>query len=235
MSESDQPQKKRRWILWLAIAIAIIVSFRFLPVAEWLEALETWIDSLGFWGPLVFIAIYIVATVLVLPGAAMTPLSGLLFGLGWGTLWVVIGSNIGATISFLIGRYFARDSVAAKAAENEKFAAIDEAVGREGWKIVGLTRLSPVFPFTLLNYGYGITRVKWLHFALASLVGMFPGTVMYVYFGSLGRLAGEASDTSHLKLILTIVGLVATVVVTILITRAAKKALAARTGIEADS
>lgn len=234
MSGTTSQRNGKRWIIWVLLIIAIFVAFKFLPIDEWISALESWIESLGFWGPLVFVLIYIIATVLVLPGAAMTPLAGLLFGLGWGTLWVVIGSNIGATISFLIGRYFAREAVAKRAAENEKFAAIDEAVGKDGWKIVGLTRLSPVFPFTLLNYAYGITRVKWSHFAMASLLGMFPGTVMYVYFGSLGRLAGGAEETSHLKLILTIVGLVATVVVTVVITRSAKKALQERTGVETE-
>ncbi|MEM7601000.1 MAG: TVP38/TMEM64 family protein [Verrucomicrobiota bacterium] len=231
---SDIPSKSgKKWIIWVLLIAAVFASLKFLPVAEWLDALETWIESLGYWGPLVFILIYIAATVLILPGAAMTPLAGLLFGLGWGTAWVVIGSNIGATIAFIIGRYFARDSVAAKTAGNEKFGAIDRAVGKDGWKIVGLTRLSPVFPFTLLNYAYGLTSVKWSHYAIASLVGMFPGTVMYVYFGSLGKLA-SGDETSGLKIALTVVGLIATVLVTVLITRSAKKALNERTDVDLD-
>ena len=162
----------------------------------------------------------------------MTPLAGFLFGLGWGTVLVVIASNIGANLAFIIGRYFARDFVSRKIEGNEKFAAIDRAVGKEGWKIVGLTRLSPVFPFTLLNYAFGLTSVKWPHFAIASLIGMLPGTVMYVYFGSLGKLAAESDQTSTLKIVLTIVGLIATVLVTVLITKSAKKALNEKTDLD---
>ncbi|MEM9283918.1 MAG: TVP38/TMEM64 family protein, partial [Verrucomicrobiota bacterium] len=161
--------------------------------------------------------------------------AGLLFGLAPGTLYVVIASNIGANLSFIIGRYFARSAVEKKIANNEKFGAIDKAVGNEGWKIVGLTRLSPVFPFVLLNYAYGLTSVKWVHFALASVVGMLPGTVMYVYFGSLGRLAADmGEETGTGKIILTIVGLIATVLVTVVITKAAKKALNEKTELEID-
>ncbi len=228
------PKSSKRWILWVVILIAVFAGLKFLPIKEWLDLLEQWIQSLGIWGPIVFIAIYILATVLLLPGAAMTPLAGLLFGLAPGTLYVVIGSNIGASIAFVIGRYFARDAIAKKTAENEKFEAIDRAVGGEGWKIVGLTRLSPVFPFVLLNYAYGLTSVKWHHFSLASLIGMLPGTVLYVYFGSLGRLAAGSGDTSTGKIALTIVGLIATVLVTVVITKSAKKALNEKTelGIE---
>ncbi len=232
-SAAEAPSRKR-WILWIAIIIGIFAAFQFLPVQEWLKLLQEWIDSLGFWGPVAFIIIYILATVFLLPGAAMTPLSGLLFGLGWGMLWVVIASNIGANIAFLIGRHFARDAVARKIEGNTKFAAIDKAVGADGWKIVGLTRLSPAFPFVLLNYAYGLTRVKWIHFALASLVGMFPGTFMYVYFGSLGELAAEGNGASIGKIALSIITLLATVLVTVLITRSAKTALAEQRDIEAE-
>jgi uncharacterized membrane protein YdjX (TVP38/TMEM64 family) len=221
----DTPNHGKKWILWLVLIAAIFAGFKFLPVADWLDTLEAWIESLGYWGPLAFIFIYVIATVFLLPGAAMTPLAGLLFGLGWGTLWVVIGSNLGASLAFLIGRYFARDAVAKKTARHEKFGAIDRAVGKDGWKIVALTRLSPVFPFTVLNYAYGLTSVKWTHFSAASLFGMFPGTVMYVYFGSLGKLAADVDETSRLKIALTILGLIATVLVTLLITRSAKRAL----------
>ena len=230
-SPSETPSRFR-WILWAGILLGVFAAFQFLPVQDWLQSLQAWIQSLGYWGPLAFIVIYILATVFLLPGAAMTPLSGLLFGLGWGTLWVVIGSNIGASLAFVIGRYFARDSVSRKIEGNEKFAAIDRAVGEGGWKIVGLTRLSPVFPFVLLNYAYGLTRVKWWQYAAASLVGMFPGTVMYVYFGSLGELAAQTEEVSAAKIILYVIGLVATVAVTLLITRTAKKALAEQTEIE---
>ncbi|MDF1861753.1 MAG: TVP38/TMEM64 family protein [Verrucomicrobiales bacterium] len=233
MSEKSSPAKSgKSWIFWVILIPGLFAAFQFLPIREWLVILQDWIQSLGVWGPIAFVFIYILATVFLLPGSAMTPLSGLLFGLGWGTLWVIIASNLGANLAFIIGRYFARDAVAKKIEGNEKFAAIDRAVGQDGWKIVGLTRLSPVFPFVLLNYAYGLTSVKWIHFAIASLIGMVPGTVMYVYFGSLGKLAAESDQAGVGKIALTAVGLVATVLVTVLITRTAKKALQAKTDIE---
>ncbi|MEM9017194.1 MAG: VTT domain-containing protein, partial [Verrucomicrobiota bacterium] len=119
---------KKRWIVWAAVIVVLVGALQLLPVGEWLMALESWIESLGFWGPLVFIVLYIIATVLILPGAAMTPLAGLLFGLGWGTLWVVIASNIGASIAFVLGRTLAREAIEKRIGENKNFGASDRAV-----------------------------------------------------------------------------------------------------------
>jgi uncharacterized membrane protein YdjX (TVP38/TMEM64 family) len=125
-----------------------------------------------------------------------------------------------------VGRYLARDTITRKIESDERFAAIDKAVATEGWKIVGLTRLAPVFPFTLLNYAFGLTRVKLGHYVLASWVGMMPGTVMYVYIGSLAQAAtGERTRTTG-EWVLYGVGLLAAVMVTVLVTRIAKQALA---------
>lgn len=231
--ETASGSSGRSWLMWVGLVIAVFVAFQFLPIKSWLESLDGWIKSLGYWGPLAFVIIYILATVFLLPGAAMTPLSGLLFGLGWGTLWVVVAANIGSNIAFFIGRYFARDAVEKKIEGNENFAAIDQAVSKDGWKIVGLTRLSPLFPYVLLNYAFGITSVRWIHFAAASVVGMLPGTVMYVYFGSLGKLAAESEAESTGKIVLMVVGGIATVVVTLWITRSAKKVLNKKADLEA--
>jgi uncharacterized membrane protein YdjX (TVP38/TMEM64 family) len=146
--------------------------------------------------------------------------------LWWGSIYVSIGSTLGATSAFLVGRYLARDAIARKIEGNERFAAIDRAEANEGWKIVGLTRLSPDFPCTLLNYAFGLTRVKFSHYVLASWIGMMPGTVMYVYIGSQAKAAsGERTRTTG-EWALYGVGLLATVVVTIFVTRVAKRALA---------
>ena len=155
--------------------------------------------------------------------------AGLLFGVLQGTLLVSISSISGATIAFLIGRYLARGWVAGKIQGNQKFEAIDVAVAQEGWKIVGLTRLSPLFPFNLLNYAFGLTQVSLKDYFLASWIGMLPGTVMYVYIGSLaGDLAtlvsGELSRTPAEWAFLG-VGLIATVVLTLYLTRIAQRAL----------
>src|ERR1700676_1497112 len=144
-----------------------------------------WISSLGAVAPIVFIAAYVAACVMFIPGSIMTIGAGVLFAVFRGSIYLSIGATAGATAAFLIGRYFARDWVAAKLAGNATFSAIDAAVGRDGWKIVGLTRLSPVFPFNLLNYAYGLTSVSLRDYLLASWIGMLPGAVMYTYIGSL--------------------------------------------------
>lgn len=188
-----------------------------------------WVAGLGAIGPLAFIGLYIVATVAFLPGSLLTLGAGFVFGWLPGAVYVLVGATLGATAAFLVGRYLARGWVSRKIAHNPKFNAIDTAVGREGFKIVLLTRLSPVFPFNLLNYLFGITHVALKDYIMGS-VGMIPGTLMYVYFGSLaGNLAtlGSANQPSNVRLqwILRIVGLVATVLVTLYITRVARKAL----------
>ncbi len=137
-----------------------------------------------------------------------------------------ISATLGATAAFLVGRYLARDAIARKIEKHEKFATIDRAVADEGWKIVLLTRLSPVFPFTLLNYAFGLTRVKLSHYVLASWLGMIPGTVMYVYLGSLVNVGAGHRQRTTGEWVLYGVGLLATVTVTVFVTRLAKKALA---------
>lgn len=189
-----------------------------------------WISSLGAVAPIVFIAAYIAACVLFIPGSIMTIGAGVLFGVVRGSIYVSIGATAGATAAFLIGRYLARDWVAAKLAGNATFNAIDAAVGREGWKIVGLTRLSPVFPFNLLNYAYGLTRVSLRDYLLASWLGMLPGAVMYTYIGSLvGDLTQIGSAPAARPAgywILNVVGLAATVAVALYAARIARRALA---------
>jgi len=153
----------------------------------------------------------------------------LLFGVFGGTITVSIGSTLGACAAFLVGRTVARKWIAEKVEKNKKFAAIDKAVGEQGFKIVLLTRLSPIFPFNLLNYAFGLTKVPFWHYALASWIGMLPGTVMYVYFGSAARslaavAAGEIEGGAAQQLFFWI-GLVATILVAMFVTHVARKAL----------
>lgn len=188
-----------------------------------------WIQNLGVAGAIAFIGVYIISTVAFLPGSVLTLGGGAIFGLFWGSIYVFIGATIGATLAFLVGRYLARGWISKKIAGNEKFAAIDNAVGKEGLKIVFLTRLSPVFPFNLLNYGLGVTGVSLKDYVLAS-VGMIPGTIMYVYFGSLGNInticnGGGVGGNPLAEWAIRIVGLIATVAVTLYVTKVARKAL----------
>ncbi len=217
-----------KWLLIAAVVAAVAAAFFIFDVRavlrEWLDA----IGRLGAWGPVLFIAAYVVATVLFLPGSVLTLGAGAVFGVALGSVYVSIASTLGATAAFLVGRYLARDWVAKKIEGNAAFAAIDRAVAAEGWKIVGLTRLSPAFPFSLLNYAFGVTRVSLRDYVLASWLGMMPGTVMYVYVGSLARAAGDRSRTPA-EWTLYAIGLIATIVVTIFVTRLARAALAKRT------
>jgi uncharacterized membrane protein YdjX (TVP38/TMEM64 family) len=187
------------------------------------ESIELW----GIWGVVGFIVIYIIATIFLIPGSALTLGGGLIFGVVKGSILVSIASVTGATLSFLIGRYFLRGWVEKQIETQPKFTSIDRAVAKEGWKIVGLTRLSPLFPFVFLNYAFGVTKVSLRDYFFASWIGMLPGTIMYVYIGSIPKTALEVTtgNTDTLRLILNIIGFIATVAVTIYITKIAKKAL----------
>ena len=189
-----------------------------------------WVDNLGAIAPIVFILIYIIATVAFLPGSILTLGAGVVFGIVQGSIYVFIGATIGATLAFLVGRYLARGWISKKIAGDRKFSAIDRAVGQEGFKIVLLTRLSPIFPFNLLNYALGVTGVSLKDYVLAS-VGMIPGTIMYVYIGSLAgsiaTIGGETQPDANpvAQWAIRIIGFVATVAVTLYVTKIARQAL----------
>lgn len=222
-------------MLWALAIVAALLAARYFDAPALLRSALEGIAHLGPWGPALFVLLYVAATVLFLPGSILTLGAGVVFGLVRGAVIVSISATLGATAAFLVGRYVARDWVAAKIEGNAKFKAIDEAVAREGWKIVGLTRLSPVFPFNLLNYAFGLTRVSLWHYVIASWIGMMPGTVMYVYLGSVaGDLAGAGGRASRTpaEWALYALGLAATIVVTVFVTRLARQALARRARLE---
>jgi len=188
-----------------------------------------WVESLGVWGPLVFIAGYALATVAFIPGSLLTLAAGAIFGLVRGTVFVFFGASLGAAAAFVIARYLARGWVESRIASNPRFRTIDKAVAQQGRKIAFLLRLSPVFPFNLLNFALGLTRVRFSDYMVACL-GMIPGTFLYVYYGkALGSLAavagGSRADRDVGYWIVLSLGLLATVVVTAIITRIARKAL----------
>ena len=188
-----------------------------------------WIESLGYIGGIVFIATYILSTVVFIPATILTLGAGVVFGVVWGSLYVFVGATLGAIAAFLIGRYLARDWIGKKIEGNQKFVAIDQAVAHSGFKIVLLARLSPLFPFNLLNYAFGITGVSFKEYALAS-IGMLPATVMYVYIGSIAgdvaRIGSENQSTDAIKWGIRIIGFIATVAVTVYTTWLAQKAIA---------
>lgn len=218
-----------RFLIFAVIIAGLAAVTVLLPIKDYMTSFLGWVQNIGMWGPVVVAAFYIVACVFLLPGSVITLGAGFLFGVIWGTITVSIGSTLGACAAFIVGRTIARDWIAEKVAGNQKFAAIDKAVGTEGLKIVFLTRLSPVFPFNLLNYAFGLTNVSFRHYALASWVGMIPGTVMYVYFGSTLRSLTDVVGGNYQggtgQTVMFYVGLGVTIAVTVLVTRVAARAL----------
>jgi uncharacterized membrane protein YdjX (TVP38/TMEM64 family) len=218
----------RPWLLLAVVALALGIAARLLPLSSWLQEALEGIRRQGVFGIVVFVVLYVVCTVFFVPGSVLTLGAGAVYGVGLGSLLVSIGATLGASAAFLTGRYVARSWVQQRIESNARFAAIDRAVGREGWKIVGLTRLSPVFPFTLLNYAFGLTQVRFRDYLIASWIGMMPGTVLYVYLGSIASAAGSGAARTPLQWTLYGVGLLATAAVSFLVTRIARRALAQR-------
>ncbi|MEG3908337.1 TVP38/TMEM64 family protein [Microcoleus sp. w2-18bC1] len=227
--------KFKRILLFFSIALLLailIVATRSAYVQDVLRTLLMRIEDLGWWGPVAFVATYNLATVLFVPGSLLTLGGGAIFGLWWGSVYVFAASILGAVFAFAIGRYLCRDRVVKYMESHPKFKALDRAVSQQGLKIVFLTRLCPLFPFNLLNYALGITQVSLKDYVLGSF-GMIPGTIMYVYSGSLvGEVAAigtatvyESPQDSAVKWLINIISFLATVAVTVFITRIASKAL----------
>jgi uncharacterized membrane protein YdjX (TVP38/TMEM64 family) len=212
----------------LALLIVLVRS-----TGDAIPAFAIWVEELGPWGPVAFMIGYAVSIVAFVPASLLTLAAGAIFGVAAGTFYVTIGATVGAALAFLISRYLARSAIERKFQGNEKFSSIDRAVGEQGRKIVFLLRLSPVFPFTLLNYALGLTRVRFSDYVVAS-VGMIPATLLYVYSGKvaadLAALAGGVEmEHGPLDYALWIVGLAATLAATVIVTRIARRALAEAT------
>jgi len=193
---------------------------------------QAWVGGFGPLAPLVYGLGYVLFVVLLVPGGALTIGAGVTFGLGLGMLVVVAGANVGAALAFLIARYLLRGRVERWLEGRERLRAVDRAVETQGWRVVALTRLSPVFPFNVQNYFYGLTGVSFRGYVGASLIGMLPGTLLYTYIGAAGagvaRAAGGAATWG--ETVLLVAGLAATLAVVAIITRVAKRELARATG-----
>jgi len=229
-----------RLIMLIAVLIALFLAMKFLPVQQWLGSFNDWVGQMGVAGIFIFIGVYVIATVLLAPGAILTIGAGFAFGLSKGFLAVSAGSTLGAALAFLVARFIAREKVEATAKGNEKFREIDKAIGKQGAKLIFLLRLSPLIPFNLSNYFYGLTGVKFWPYVLASWIGMMPGTLLYVYIGVAGKAAvsatagAEAARHSWEYWALTSIGLVATIIVTIWVTKIARDALKEKAHLNSD-
>jgi uncharacterized membrane protein YdjX (TVP38/TMEM64 family) len=229
VADSPAPVAARKFpfvpvLIGLAVLVAIFFLFRALPVKEWLVAFQHHVMGLGFAGYVLYAVVYAVCCVLFVPASVLTLGAGAIYGLGTGTAVVLVGATLGSTLSFLLAKTVMRKRIEGMTAGNVKFQALDRAIAKEGAKIVFLVRLSPVFPFTYINYAFGLTGVKTLPYVVASLFGMIPGTFAYVYLGSAaaGAASGEA-DTA--KKIVQIAGAAVALAVTIFVARVATKAI----------
>ncbi len=175
-----------RWLLGLTL-LAVVVAAIALRDRFDAAALENWVNSAAAAGPLLFMAIYALVTVLFLPGSVITLVGGALFGPVWGTLWNLTGATIGASLAFLISRYLGADWVVRRA--GPRIRRLDDGVSAEGWRFVAFVRLVPLFPFNLLNYALGLTRIPFLAYVLATWIFMLPGAIAYTWLGYAGRQA----------------------------------------------
>ncbi|HEY9840754.1 MAG TPA: TVP38/TMEM64 family protein [Candidatus Obscuribacterales bacterium] len=180
--EAAPAGKKALWkpLLLIGAVILGLVLAKLLGLDQQLKGLEPWIKSLGPWGPVAFIGLYVGASIAALPGSVLTIAAGVLFGSLWGVIWVSLASTLAAACCFLIARYFARGAIEASLRDNPGFQKLDAMTAKNGVLIVALTRLVPLFPFNLLNYGFGLTKVPFGTYVLTSWLCMLPGTVLYV-------------------------------------------------------
>lgn len=225
-------RQRKVWGWAIAATAALVLAAWAVSGLHVQQALVGWIASVrgSRWGVPIFSAVYVVSTVLLLPASLLTLVAGFLYGPLWGLLLVSPVSVVAAVAAFAVGRSFGRGWVARRLEGSPRVAAIDQAIGSEGLKLVILLRLSPVLPFNLLNYALALTRVRFRDYLIGSAVGMLPGTFLYVYLGSLvtstgALLSGKRPDAGPLGSALYWGGLAATAAATVVITRVARRAL----------
>ena len=207
----------------VTVVAALGLAFALLPVGAWLASFQTWVQGLGPAGWVVYALVYAACVTLFVPASILTLGAGAIYGLAVGVGVVLAGATLGATTSFLLARTLLRERVEHMTRGNARFRALDRAIAKEGAKIVFLVRLAPVFPFTYINYAFGLTGVATAPYVLASLVGMAPATFAYVYIGYAAAHAASGSDDA--RTVLQIVGAVAAIAVTIVVARIATRAI----------
>lgn len=219
-----------RIVLVALVLLAFLAAMRLLPLGVWIASFQAWVKELGPLGYVVYILAYMVFCVVGLPASPLTIGAGALFGFVKGTIIVVIGATLGATLSFLLARTVMRRRIEAVTAKNAKFRALDRAITREGGRIVFLVRLAPVFPFAYINFAFGLTGVRTLTYVVATFFGIIPVTLAFVYISATAAEAATV-DMSNARLAINIVGGVLAVVATAFVTRVATRAIK-RAGVE---
>lgn len=205
----------------LAVIGAVIFAIRVLPVAQWLESFQTFVREAGPLGYVLYVIVYVICCVLLIPALALTLGAGAIFGFAAGSAVVIVGATLGATAAFLLGRTVFRKRVEAMVAANPRMAAIDRAIAAEGTKIMLLMRLSGFPPFTWINYALGLTGVRLRPYILTTLFGIIPGTLAFTWAGAAGAAALTGSG-NRISLIVTAAG---AVLVSVYIARIASRAI----------
>ena len=209
-------------ILGVGLVVLLLVVAGFvLPIRDWVQSFTGWVQKLGPIGFIAFAIAYVIAVLLILPTWILTLSAGVAFGL-WGIPLVVVSATLGATLAFLIARSALRERVRTWAQKKPLLQALDRAAKIEGWKVVGLLRLSPAVPFTLQNYAFGATDIPIWHFVIPTFFGIMPATALYVYIGTLGRAAAVSDNLKTSQIILFSVGLLATIIVIAVVAKKAK-------------
>lgn len=215
-----------RWIALAALAaVAVALAYHVLePMADWTGLVEEWIDRSGALGVVAFVLIYMVATLALLPvGAVLTVVAGAMFGFGWGLVAVIVASMAAAVVAFEIARHLLRERIKQHYTRIGTPAAIDRALRSEGWRAVALLRLSPVIPFAVKNYLFGVSRVRMRDYAIGTFLGKLPGAVVFTALGTTGRAAMDLPPGERWALIGA--GIAATFLVTWLVGRTARRRL----------
>jgi uncharacterized membrane protein YdjX (TVP38/TMEM64 family) len=214
----------KKILVVLLVIAAIVIAYHFLPIGAWLKAFQAYVKSLGALGYVVYIAVYAVCVVAFIPASILTLGAGAIFGFVGGTIVVVIGATMGATLAFLLARTVMRKRIEEMTRSNKKFKALDRAIASEGMKIVFLVRLAIVFPFTYINYAFGLTAIPLWRYVLATFLGIIPATAAFV-FASNAATKAATGETNSITKIVYIAGGVIAIIVSVLIGRIATRAI----------
>ena len=231
MSPTPKNTRFGRW-MWFAcaaLAVAAFAAWYFLPVERWIETFVGFVKSLGVWGVIAFALVYVAVILLLGPASVMSIAAGVAFGL-WGVLFVLVVGTIAGALAFLIARYAARERVMEALEGHPNLGAIEKAIEEEGWKVVGLIRLSPPIPFAVTSYVFGVTEISFWTFVIMTFLGIIPATLVYVNLGAMGHTFGTGGGNPYVQWALLGVGIVATAIAGTLVTRKAREKLRAAGG-----
>lgn len=229
MTAESSQSGRRRLLIGGALLAGILVAVWTLPLEAWLDSANTWIDANPVQGRALFVLAFVAGATMMVPGSVLFMSGGYLFGFVEGFPLVAISTALGASSAYLVGRTIAREWVASQVADSARFQALDRALEQKGAVVVALSRLALILPYNVLNYMYGATKIRLVPYSLATLVGMLPAVALFVYLGSAAQnveqIFSDNRDTGPLGTVLLVAGLVAIVAASVIVQRAASRAL----------